>query len=82
MAFIKRVLFIRQNIAASKTGMQNADMRTTIYWNPNIITDKDGKASFEYFNNDTKGVYRVVIEGIDTDGNLGRQVYRYKKWNR
>ena len=53
-------------------------MRSTISWNPNIITDKDGKASFEYFNNDTKGTYRVVIEGIDDDGNLGRQVYKYE----
>ena len=53
-------------------------MRITIYWNPNIITDKDGKASFAYFNNDIKGTYRVVIEGIDDNGNLGRKVYRYK----
>ncbi|MCO5945870.1 hypothetical protein [Mucilaginibacter flavidus] len=55
-----------------------ADLRSTIYWNPNIITDKDGKASFEYFNADGKGTYRVVVEGIDADGNLGRQVLRYK----
>jgi hypothetical protein len=55
-----------------------ADLRTTIYWNPNVITDKEGNASFEYFNADGKGNYRVVIEGIDDKGNLGRQVYRYK----
>jgi hypothetical protein len=54
------------------------DTRETIYWNPNIITDKDGKATIEYLNNDTKGTYRVVVEGIDEEGNLGRQVYRYK----
>ena len=54
------------------------DRRTTVYWNPNVITDKEGKASFEYFNNDAKGIYRVVVEGIDDNGNLGRQVYRYK----
>ena len=60
------------------TNQKMADLRSTIYWNPNIITDKDGKASFEYFNADGKGTYRVVIEGIDADGNLGRQVYRYK----
>ncbi|HTD41933.1 MAG TPA: TonB-dependent receptor plug domain-containing protein [Mucilaginibacter sp.] len=54
------------------------DLRSTIYWNPNVITDKDGKASFEYFNADTRGTYRVVVEGIDDNGNLGRQVYRYK----
>jgi hypothetical protein len=61
-----------------KTNQKMADLRSTIYWQPNIITDKDGKASFSFFNADGKGTYRVVIEGIDTDGNLGRQVYRYK----
>jgi hypothetical protein len=54
------------------------DLRETVYWNPNIITDKDGTATMEYLNNDAKGTYRVVIEGIDDDGNLGRKVYRYK----
>jgi hypothetical protein len=54
------------------------DTRSTIYWNPNILTDKDGKASIEYFNNDSKGVYRIVVEGIDDDGKLGRQVSRYE----
>lgn len=52
------------------------DLRTTIYWNPAVITE-NGKASFDYFNADTKGTYRVTIEGIDIDGNLGRQVYTY-----
>ncbi|HEY9001095.1 MAG TPA: hypothetical protein VIM89_07070 [Mucilaginibacter sp.] len=54
------------------------DLRTTVYWNPYIITDKDGNASFDYYNADTKGTYRVVIEGIDDEGKLGRQVFRYK----
>jgi hypothetical protein len=61
-----------------KTNANIPDLRSTIYWNPNTITGKNGKASFEFFNADKKGVYRVVIEGIDNDGNLGRQVYRYK----
>jgi len=61
-----------------KTETEPFDSRTTIYWNPNIITDKDGKASFEYYNADTKGTYRVVVEGIDEDGKLGRAVYRYQ----
>ena len=61
-----------------KTNQKMLDLRSTIYWNPNVITDKDGKASFSYFNADGKGTYRVVVEGIDAEGNLGRQVYRYK----
>lgn len=60
-----------------KTGDEPSDFRSTIYWNPNIITDKDGKASFEFYNNDTKGTYRVVVEGIDDEGKLGRAIYRY-----
>jgi len=61
-----------------KNNTQIPDNRTTIYWNPNILTDRDGKASMEFYNNDTKGTYRVVVEGIDDDGNLGRAVYRYE----
>lgn len=61
-----------------KTNQKISDYRSTIYWKPNIITDKDGKASFEYFNADSKGTYRMVIEGIDADGNIGRKVVEYK----
>ncbi|MBV8388611.1 MAG: hypothetical protein JO080_02300 [Mucilaginibacter sp.] len=61
-----------------KTDSEPFDLRTTIYWNPNIITDKEGKASFDYYNGDTKGTYKVVVEGIDDNGALGRAVFRYK----
>ncbi len=54
------------------------DLRTTVYWNPKIITDATGKASFEFFNADGKGNYRAILEGIDADGNLAHYVYRYK----
>ena len=62
----------------SKTDMGPSDVRNPVYWNPDIITDKDGKASFEYNNAGTKGTYRIVIEGLDDNGNLGRKVLRYK----
>ena len=61
-----------------KTNIPVANLRSTIYWNPNMITDKDGNTSFQYFNAGSKGTYRVVIEGIDNDGNIGRRVFRYK----
>ncbi len=61
-----------------KTNQVVADLRTTIYWNPHLITDSVGKASFSFFNADSKATYRVVIEGIDDAGDLARQVYRYK----
>jgi hypothetical protein len=58
---------------------QKADLRSTIYWNPRLATDKTtGSTSFEFFNADAKGSYRAVVEGIDADGNIGRYVYHYK----
>ncbi|MBS1526848.1 MAG: TonB-dependent receptor plug domain-containing protein [Bacteroidetes bacterium] len=59
-------------------GSSRPDLRSTIYWQPELATDKDGNASFEYYNADGTGTYRVLIEGIDDKGNIGRQVYRYK----
>ena len=54
------------------------DLRSTIYWKPDLITDKTGNASFDFYNADGSGTYRVVVEGIDEKGNLGRLVYKYK----
>ena len=61
-----------------KTNQPVADLRTTIFWKPNINTDKNGHAFFEYYNAGSPGVYRIIIEGIDGEGHIGRKVYRYK----
>ncbi|MGZ3891522.1 MAG: carboxypeptidase regulatory-like domain-containing protein, partial [Mucilaginibacter sp.] len=76
--FYKAKAFYTPKFTAPKKDTEAADLRSTIYWNPNILTDKDGKASFEYYNADTKGTYRVVVEGIDDEGKIGRQVFRYE----
>ncbi|MES2872369.1 MAG: carboxypeptidase-like regulatory domain-containing protein [Bacteroidota bacterium] len=55
-----------------------SDLRTTVYWNPRIFTDKNGNMSFEFYNGDNKGTYKAILEGTDIDGNLGRFIYRYK----
>lgn len=54
------------------------DLRTTLFWKPNIITDDNGETKISYFNNDKMGNYRIVIEGMDLFGNLARQVYTYR----
>ena len=53
------------------------DIRTTVYWNPDVKTGEDGQAQLEFYNADGKGSYRVVVEGVDAHGNIGRAVYRY-----
>ncbi|MDB4923969.1 hypothetical protein [Mucilaginibacter sp.] len=57
---------------------KGVDLRTTVYWNPEIITDKTGKAKVEFYNNDVAGNYQIIIEGISAKGVLGRQVFNYK----
>ncbi len=59
------------------TTYNNTDLRTTIYWNPKVLTDEKGNVSFEFFNADGRGNYRAVVEGIDKSGNIGRTVLRY-----
>jgi hypothetical protein len=62
---------------ATKTAAIGGDLRTTIYWNPKVITDKSGTAAFNFFNADGTGTYRAIIEGIDSEGNIGRTIYKY-----
>jgi hypothetical protein len=54
------------------------DSRSTVYWNPELAVGTDGKASFDFYNTDDPGSYRLIIEGIDEKGNIGRQVYHYQ----
>ena len=55
------------------------DLRTTIYWNPKIKTVKaTGTSAVEFFNADSPGTYRIIVEGMDVNGRIGRASYRYK----
>ncbi|RAJ22009.1 carboxypeptidase-like regulatory domain-containing protein [Pedobacter cryoconitis] len=55
-----------------------ADKRTTVYWNPNVVTNETGTAKFNFYNTDESGTYRVVIEGMNLDGRMARKVYTYE----
>ncbi|RVU00792.1 carboxypeptidase regulatory-like domain-containing protein [Mucilaginibacter limnophilus] len=59
-------------------GSFGPDLRTTIYWNPKVVTDATGKASVEFFTGDNKGTYKAIVEGFDKNGHIGRTVYRFK----
>jgi hypothetical protein len=71
-------VFYSPRYDAPKLVQVGNDLRSTIYWNPMVNTDKTGNATLEYFNADGKGTYKAVVEGIDSEGNIGRYVYRYK----
>ena len=47
-----------------------ADFRRTIYWNPNVKTDAQGKAKVEFFNNSTCQEMYISAEGMTEDGKV------------
>lgn len=61
---------------SSQSGGQ--DFRSTVYWNANLTTDKDGNGAFEFYNSDRHGSFRIIVQGMDNKGNPGWQVFRYK----
>lgn len=49
------------------------DLRTTLYWNPYILTNKKSpKVKLEFFNNDVTKKMRLILEGINGDGKMIR----------
>lgn len=47
------------------------DLRTTLYWNPTVITTPEqNKVDLTFFNNDFTDEFRVIIEGMTSDGRL------------
>ena len=44
------------------------DFRRTIFWEPNVKTDKDGKAKVEFYNNSSCTEMYISAEGITPDG--------------
>ncbi|MEJ5994905.1 TonB-dependent receptor plug domain-containing protein [Pedobacter sp. Du54] len=76
--FTTKKEFYMPNYDDPKTDKQLLDLRSTIYWNPNVITNEKGIAKFSFFNAGTPGKYQVTIEGLDTFGNLGRKIYTYE----
>ncbi|MDR2293452.1 MAG: Plug domain-containing protein [Prevotellaceae bacterium] len=55
------------------------DLRTTVFWNPNIITDKEGATAFDFYSSDYSTTYSVIIEGITEDGKIIRNISKIQR---
>jgi hypothetical protein len=47
------------------------DQRYLLYWNPLVTTDKDGHQQLEFNTSDIPGEFKIVVEGMTKDGNVG-----------
>ncbi len=45
------------------------DKRVTLYWNPNLKTDANGKVNLSFYNSDLAKNYLISIIGTDSRGN-------------
>lgn len=61
--------------------LERTDFRETIYWNPVVQTDKEGKAEVEFYNSDASTAFRAIAEGIGYNGKLGRTETTYAVQN-
>ncbi len=46
------------------------DHRTTLYWNPKVTTDANGKACVKFYASDISKRYLVTLEGVNDDGTI------------
>jgi hypothetical protein len=56
---------------ANRDKAPGTDMRSTIHWEPNVITDASGNATFSFYSADKRGNYTFIIEGADLNGQMG-----------
>jgi hypothetical protein len=47
------------------------DFRRTLYWNPDVKTNQDGKASISFYNNGSCKAMNVSAETVTTNGAVG-----------
>ncbi|WP_321480023.1 MG2 domain-containing protein [uncultured Bacteroides sp.] len=46
------------------------DLRTTIYWNPNVQVDSSGSAKISFYSADFPTQYGIILEGISSEGHI------------
>ncbi|MCE9020174.1 TonB-dependent receptor plug domain-containing protein [Bacteroides thetaiotaomicron] len=55
-----------------KKNAQRSDFRSTVYWNPELRLDAEGKATIEYYTPDSTAPEDIIIKGVDKNGKVCR----------
>jgi TonB-dependent SusC/RagA subfamily outer membrane receptor len=58
------------------------DIRSLLYWNPSMVTDRKGEIKFTYTNSDSAKKHQVVIEGITELGDIIHIIHEIGKASR
>ncbi|MEM9821742.1 MAG: carboxypeptidase-like regulatory domain-containing protein, partial [Bacteroidota bacterium] len=60
---------------STKTKISRDDFRPTVYWNPEVNIDRNGRAELEFFTSDEMTTFRATLEGLTSDGSIGRKAH-------
>jgi hypothetical protein len=65
--------FYNPSYESPDANAKSTDNRTTLYWNPNLITNQtQQRITVDFFNNDFTKTFKVVLEGINAAGKMTR----------
>jgi hypothetical protein len=60
--------FYSPDYSVEKPTHKRPDVRTTLYWNPNVSVDSTGVAQVLFYTGDVETNYHVEIEGLSANG--------------
>lgn len=66
---IPRKFYVPKYTAASVP--DKSDIRSTIFWAPDIVTNKEGRATVSFYTADLPAKYSIILEGSDLQGTIG-----------
>ena len=53
------------------------DYRNTLLWAPDVVTDKNGQATLEFYCSDINSSFQGIIEGVGGEGLLGKNEFHF-----
>jgi len=62
-----RIFYSPQHLADSNSDF-NPDLRSTLYWKPEINLERSKEVILNYYNGDNSSLVRLIAEGITTTG--------------
>ncbi len=62
-----------------KISEQTPDLRSTIYWKPNVRVTESGEVPLDFYTADAETTYSVIMEGVAADGKIIRHVGKIKR---
>ncbi len=72
----QEVSFMSPDYSDEQPG-QGIDNRSTLYWNPDITTNRKGRAKISFYNSDEARNMQICVEGIATDGTPIFDIYDF-----